>query len=164
MPILVNTLSMEAIQIVTIQSVVYVLRECVWIVRYLGILFPVNTIFEVTKCQEKNGNKHTYNVTGFLSCKECTDFEDDAAYHIPNIENTRDRTLKLGTCPMQSQCVITQSCGSPHTTRLSPIKLKWQINTTWQMQSIRNCSQWSSVSFPMSLPFCKLYHSPFLSA
>ena len=86
---------MEAIKIVTVQSVVYILGKCVSAMRHIGMLFPLKIIFEVTMWVERNGSKHNSDVTAFLSCKECTDSKDDALFHITNIGNTRGRTLKL---------------------------------------------------------------------
>ena len=94
---------------------------------------------------KKIGSKHSSHVTAFLSCKDCTHFKVDALYHIPNIENTRGRTLKWKTRSPWSQYVITHSCGSPHTTRGSPMNLIWQIDVTWQMQKVGNLQ---SMVFP----------------
>ena len=102
------------------------------------MLFPLKIVLEVTIRDEKNGSKHSSHVTAFLSCKDCAHFKVDALCHIPNIENTRGRTLKWKTPSLWSQYVITHSCGSPCTTRWSPIDLIWQIDVTWQMQTIGN--------------------------
>ena len=107
---------MEAIKIVTVQSVVYILGKCVSAMRHIGMLFPLKIIFEVTMWVERNGSKHNSDVTAFLSCKECRDSKDDAMFHITNIGNTRGRTLKLQTRSLWSQYVIMHLRGSPHTT------------------------------------------------
>ena len=95
----------------------------------------------------------------------CTYFKDDVSCHIHNPKKQEAGTLKLKTHFLWPQYVITHSCGSPHTARSSPINLILQIDISWQIQckSIGNSQSMISFSFPMSLPFCKLYHCPSLS-
>ena len=92
-----NTLSVEAIQIVNIQSIVRPLGECISAMRHIGVLFPLKIILEVTMSEEKNGRQHSSDIAAFLLGEEGTDFKGDASCHIPNIENTRGRMLKLET-------------------------------------------------------------------
>ena len=51
--VLPYTLSMEAMQIVTIQSVVLAFRECVWTTRHLGMSFPPKIAHEVIYVRKK---------------------------------------------------------------------------------------------------------------
>ena len=102
------------------------------------MLFPFKIVLEVTIQDEKFWEQTQFPRYCLSACKNCTHFKVDALCHIPNIENTRGRTLKWKTRSPWYQYVITRSCGSPRTTRWSPIDLIWQIEATWQMQTIKN--------------------------
>ena len=118
-----NRLFVEAIQIVTSQSVVHAYGECASAMRHIVMSFPLNIVLGVTVPDRKKWEQIYSHVTAFLSCKDCTHFKVEALCHIPNIENIRGRTLEWKICSTWYKYVITHSCGCSRTTRCSPMNL-----------------------------------------